>query len=150
MLDGRFARGEAAYDRDSFQRAPVRTEPVGRDRTRRSRWCARRRASGLLLGGTLTQLAASLGTPYAFDPPARRVLFLDEVAERPYRIDRMLTQLRLAGCSAAPARSSSASCRAATSRRAAPPIRDVLTDLLADFPARSCSGFPRATRLAPC
>ena len=54
-------------------------------------------ASGLLVGGTLTQLVASLGTPFAFSPPSGSVLFLDEVAERPYRLDRMLTQLRLAG-----------------------------------------------------
>ena len=47
----------------------------------------------MLVGGTLTQLLASLGTPYAFDPPPGCVLFLDEVAERPYRLDRMLTQL---------------------------------------------------------
>ena len=51
----------------------------------------------MLVGGTLTQLVASLGTPFAFDPPAGCVLFLDEVAERPYRLDRMLTQLRLSG-----------------------------------------------------
>ena len=51
-------------------------------------------ARGLLLGGTLTQLLASLGTPYAFEPPAGYVLFLDEVGERPYRLDRMVTQLR--------------------------------------------------------
>jgi muramoyltetrapeptide carboxypeptidase len=51
----------------------------------------------MLVGGTLTQLGASLGTPYAFDPPPGCVLFLDEVGERPFRIDRMLTQLRLAG-----------------------------------------------------
>ena len=51
----------------------------------------------MLVGGTLTQLVASLGTPYAFDPPAGSILFIDDVAERPYRLDRMLTQLRLAG-----------------------------------------------------
>ena len=32
-----------------------------------------------------------LGTPFAFDPPDGCVLFLEEVNERPYRIDRMLT-----------------------------------------------------------
>ena len=49
------------------------------------------------MGGTLAQLMASLGTPYAFNPPDGHVLFLEDVGERPYRIDRMLTQLRLAG-----------------------------------------------------
>ena len=42
-------------------------------------------ARGILVGGTLTQLVASLGTPFAFDPPPGCVLFLDDVAER--RID---------------------------------------------------------------
>ena len=45
-------------------------------------------AVGPLFGGTITQLAASLGTPYAFDPPAGCVLFLEDVNERPYRLDR--------------------------------------------------------------
>ncbi len=54
-------------------------------------------ASGPLVGGNLTQLAASLGTPFAFDPPAGAVLFLEDVNERPYRLDRLWTQLRLAG-----------------------------------------------------
>jgi hypothetical protein len=38
--------------------------------------------------------------PYAFDPPEGCVLFLEDVNERPYRIDRMLTQLSLSGVSA--------------------------------------------------
>jgi muramoyltetrapeptide carboxypeptidase len=54
-------------------------------------------AAGPLFGGTLTQLAASLGTPYAFDPPAGCVLFIEDVNERPYRLDRLLTQMALAG-----------------------------------------------------
>src|SRR5436189_3818250 len=54
-------------------------------------------ASGPLLGGTLTQLLASFGTPFAFAPPQGFVLFLDEVGERPYRLDRMVTQLAQAG-----------------------------------------------------
>jgi muramoyltetrapeptide carboxypeptidase len=54
-------------------------------------------AQGPLLGGTLTQLCASLGTPFAFDPPSGFVLLVDEVNERPYRLDRMMMQLRLAG-----------------------------------------------------
>ena len=52
---------------------------------------------GPLFGGTLTQLAASLGTPFQFMPPEGYVLLLDDIDERPYRIDRMLTQLAQAG-----------------------------------------------------
>jgi len=51
----------------------------------------------MLVGGNLTQVAAMLGTPFAFDPPDRCVLFLEDVNERPYRLDRLLTQLRQAG-----------------------------------------------------
>ena len=46
---------------------------------------------------TLSQLLGSIGTPFAFTPPDSYVLFLDEVAERPYRLDRMVTQLRQTG-----------------------------------------------------
>jgi muramoyltetrapeptide carboxypeptidase len=54
------------------------------------------RASGPLVGGTLMILAHLLGTPFA---PVLdgAILFLEEVGERPYRIDRCLTQLRLSG-----------------------------------------------------
>jgi muramoyltetrapeptide carboxypeptidase len=54
------------------------------------------RASGRLVGGCLSSLVALLGTPYAIETDGA-VLFLEDVAERPYRIDRMLTHLRLAG-----------------------------------------------------
>jgi muramoyltetrapeptide carboxypeptidase len=53
-------------------------------------------AEGPLLGGNLAILAALVGTPY-FPPVDGAILFLEDVGERPYRIDRMLTQLRLAG-----------------------------------------------------
>ena len=54
------------------------------------------RAAGPLLGGTLTLLAHLAGTPYA--PRLEgAILLLEDVGERPYRIDRCLTQLRLAG-----------------------------------------------------
>jgi len=54
------------------------------------------RASGTLLGGSLTMLAHLCGTPWL--PPLQgAVLFLEDVAEKPYRLDRYLTQLRLAG-----------------------------------------------------
>lgn len=97
MIEGRLAKGEAGYDRDTFARCLCRREPVGEIAHEQLDVLKRGEASGVLVGGTLTQLAASLGTPFAFDPPPGCVLFLDEVAERPYRIDRMLTQLALSG-----------------------------------------------------
>lgn len=53
-------------------------------------------AEGLLVGGCLSVLVATLGTPYAIDTDGR-LLFLEDVNEKPYRVDRMLTQLRQAG-----------------------------------------------------
>ncbi len=49
--------------------------------------------NGVLIGGNLTLLASMTGTPYAVDCTDKIVL-LEDVGEKPYRIDRMLTQLR--------------------------------------------------------
>jgi muramoyltetrapeptide carboxypeptidase len=97
MLEGRLARGEEGYDRATFMRCLCRAEPADEISHPQVEVLHSGEAAGMLIGGTLTQLCASLGTPYAFDPPAGCVLFLDEVAERPYRLDRMLTQLYLSG-----------------------------------------------------
>ena len=96
MLEGRFA-DRTRYDRDSFVRAVSGTEPMGAVVPPSLEVWRAGEASGLLVGGTITQLASSLGTPWAFDPPAGCVLFFDEVNERPYRLDRLLTQLIQAG-----------------------------------------------------
>jgi muramoyltetrapeptide carboxypeptidase len=65
------------------QRNPIRTFRPGR-------------ASGPLLGGNLTILSSLVGTPYlpSFDGA---ILFIEDTDEAQYRIDRMLTQLELAG-----------------------------------------------------
>ena len=97
MLDRRLSRGIDAYDRDSFIGALTRAEPLGELPAPQLETFNKGEATGPLMGGTLAQLIASLGTPYAFDPPKGHVLFLEDVSERPFRIDRMITQLRLAG-----------------------------------------------------
>ncbi|GAA5184192.1 LD-carboxypeptidase [Rugosimonospora acidiphila] len=52
--------------------------------------------TGTLLGGNLCLLAASLGTP-DLPPLDGAILMIEEVEEPPYKVDRMLTQLRRAG-----------------------------------------------------
>jgi muramoyltetrapeptide carboxypeptidase len=53
---------------------------------------------GVLRGGCLSILAAAAGTPWALAPKGEdTILFLEDVDERPYRIDRMLLQLRESG-----------------------------------------------------
>jgi muramoyltetrapeptide carboxypeptidase len=53
-------------------------------------------AEGPLVGGNLSLIAATLGTPYEIRTEGA-ILFLEEVGEPAYRIDRLLSQLRLAG-----------------------------------------------------
>jgi len=50
----------------------------------------------MLTGGNLAVLAGLMGTPFELET-AERILFLEDVSERLYRIDRYLAQLRLAG-----------------------------------------------------
>lgn len=54
------------------------------------------RATGRLVGGNLSLVAATTGTPFAVEP-AGNILLLEDTGEKGYRVDRMLSQLRLAG-----------------------------------------------------
>lgn len=53
-------------------------------------------AQAELMGGCLSILVTTLGTPYEIDTTAK-ILFLEDVGEKPYRIERMLTHLKMAG-----------------------------------------------------
>jgi muramoyltetrapeptide carboxypeptidase len=53
-------------------------------------------AEGVLYGGCLSILVASLGTPYEIKTDGT-ILFLEDLAAKPFQIDRMLMQLKLAG-----------------------------------------------------
>ena len=89
--DARASRGERALLRDRLLGAGV----PPRERGLRSLG-GPGEARAPLIGGNLTLLAASLGS--AWEVQARgKILFLEEVGERAYRIDRLLTQLRSAG-----------------------------------------------------
>lgn len=97
MAEGRLACGPSAYDRDGFLRVVTEPQPFGAVPTAGASVIAPGSARGVLRGGTLTQLAALLGTPWAFHAPEPTILFLDDVNERPYRLDRWLWQLEQAG-----------------------------------------------------
>lgn len=53
-------------------------------------------SEGVIVGGCLSIIVAGLGTPHALDTKGK-LLFLEDVNEKPFRVDRMLTQLRQAG-----------------------------------------------------
>ena len=136
------ARGEAGYDRASFvdhltgRRA---FDPPVADGLEVIRAGA---ARGTLFGGTLSLLAASLGTRFAFDPPAGYILLLDEVGERPYRIDRLLTQLRQAGILARAAGVVCARFPECDEPDGSLTARAVLAELLADIDGPVVWGLP--------
>ncbi len=54
------------------------------------------RARGQMVGGNLTLVSTTMGTPYEIDTRGR-ILLLEDVGEAPYRIDRMILQLKLGG-----------------------------------------------------
>lgn len=107
-------------------------------------------AEGPLVGGNLALLAASCGT--RLQPDTRgAILFMEDVAEPPYRIDRMLTQLRLAGLLDDVAAialgqfvdvSGTVRVEARPPRGADPPLADVFADLLAPLGVPVALGLP--------
>ncbi len=149
MLDRRLSRGIDAYDRPSFLGALTSTEPLGELGAPQLETFNEGEAAGPLTGGTLAQLVASLGTPYAFNPPAGHVLFLEDVGERPFRLDRMVTQLRLAGVlgrASAIVLGDFVDCDEPGGALAA---KSVLADLLKDFAGPIVHGFPSGHTRSP-
>lgn len=53
-------------------------------------------AEGVVVGGNLTQLANSIGSEFEIDT-AQKLLLIEDVGEEPYKVDRLLNQMRLAG-----------------------------------------------------
>lgn len=92
------------YTLNHFRRALFDPKPIGRltnppegDNIRPShslRTVRPGRATGQLIGGNLTLISTTMGTPYEIDTRGK-ILFLEDIDEEIYRIDRMLTQLRL-------------------------------------------------------
>ena len=142
MIDRRLSRAETGYDRDTFERALMRTGPIGTIQHPQLEAVRPGEASGLLVGGTMTQLAASLGTPWAFDPPPGCVLFFDEVAERPYRVDRLYTQLAQAGVLARAAALVFGEMPRCDEPAGGPAIRDVVRAITKDFSGPVLFGLP--------
>lgn len=149
MLDRRLSLGAAGYDRDSFVRALCEPAPLGELAPPGLDVVREGDASGVLLGGTLTQLLATLGTPYAFAPPDGYVLLLDEVGERPYRLDRMVTQLRQAGLLARASAIVIGELPECDEPGGSLTGRSVMADVLADFPGPVVMGFPTGHTAGP-
>jgi muramoyltetrapeptide carboxypeptidase len=142
MLAGRLGAGPARYDRTSFMNALCRREPLGELTAASLEPLNVGDAAGPLFGGTLSLLTASLGTPFSFAPPTGYVLFLEEVGERPYRLDRMVTQLRLAGLLSRAAAVVVGELPGCDEPDTGPSARAVMADLFRDFGGPVVIGFP--------
>ena len=94
------------YTVEHFRRALFEPKPLGvltnppESNTLRPRHTLRTirpgRARGRLVGGNLSLIVATMGTPFEIDTRGK-ILFIEDTGEQPYQIDRMLTNLRLAG-----------------------------------------------------
>jgi muramoyltetrapeptide carboxypeptidase len=150
MIEGRLSRGPDGYDESSFLRI-VRGEGAGFEMRPETLEPLREGdAAGPLFGGTMTQLAASLGTPYAFSPPEGCVLFLEDVNERPYKIDRLLMQLRLSGILARAAALVFGEMRGCDEPNGGVRARDVITSVTHGFAGPVLFGFPSGHTTGPC
>ena len=149
MLDRRLGAGAAAYDEDTFVRSLTRAEPLGELQAGSLETFNTGEASGVLMGGTLAQLVASLGTPFAFAPPKGHVLFLEDVSERPYRLDRMVTQLRLAGILDLASAIVLGEFVGCDEPQGEPLARPTLAALLKDFNGPVVYGFPSGHTTGP-
>jgi muramoyltetrapeptide carboxypeptidase len=149
MVDRRLSRGPAGYDETSFLgllRGQVPLDlPCPRGAVLR-----RGEASGPLFGGTLTQITASLGTPYAFSPPDECVLFLEDVNERPYRLHRMLTQLTQAGIVGRARAIVLGEMPGCDEPGSGPTAVDAARDALAGFHGPILAGFPSGHTSGAC
>ena len=149
MLAGRLGRGAEGYDRESLLNAVGRREPMGELAPPGLEVVHAGEVAGPLVGGTLTQIVASLGTPFAFAPPQGHVLFIEEVGERPYRLDRMVTQLRQAGLLARASAVVIGDLPGCDEPASDLTGRFVMADLFRDFPGPVLLGFPSGHRTRP-
>ncbi|MFB0873004.1 MULTISPECIES: LD-carboxypeptidase [unclassified Sphingobium] len=101
------ASGWSRFSWDAFRAVafdgatPTLSTPLGQEdrlaqRAGRIRTFRPGMARGRLIGGNLSVLTALIGTPYVPDFSGA-ILFLEDISEQPYSIDRMMTQLALAG-----------------------------------------------------
>lgn len=100
MVASDMGKGLSEYTWDYFSRAITSSNPLGVINNPPNlispEFIVSGRAQGYLTGGNLSLIVSTLGTPYEIDTRGK-ILCLEEVAEAPYRMDRMLTQLLLAG-----------------------------------------------------
>ena len=139
---GRLGRGPAAYDSASLLAALTVAAPMGELALEGAETLVPGEVTGRLLGGTLTQLAAAAGTPYGLAPWDDTLLLLEDVGERPYRLDRLVQQVRDAGLLRRVRGVLLGTFPRCDEPGGVVTAREVLADLFADFPGPVVYGVP--------
>lgn len=99
MPSSEMVHGLLPFTKESYLKAITSTEPLGelKNPIDNNIMCfVPGVVEGELIGGNLSLIAAAIGTPYEIDTKDK-ILFIEDIGEYTYRVDRMLTQLRLAG-----------------------------------------------------
>ncbi len=96
MVAREFALGEPSYNQQNLHRCLAVSDAGQRIAASGTETLSPGAARGRLTGGCLSLLTALLGTPFEIQT-RNRILFLEDVNAKPYQIDRMLMQLKLAG-----------------------------------------------------
>jgi muramoyltetrapeptide carboxypeptidase len=99
MAAKELAEGAGHYDRRTLLSALMGASPLGEVDSSRTKMLHRadnKTVAGRLLGGCLSLISALMGTPDELDT-RDSILFLEDVSTKPFALDRMLRQLRLAG-----------------------------------------------------
>lgn len=99
MASTEFYKGIDEYTLDYFKRNIFTKEPLGvikNPEFEEIKTLVKGKAKGILTGGNLSLIVSSIGTKYEINTKGK-ILFIEEVGEEPYRIDRMLLQLKQSG-----------------------------------------------------
>lgn len=99
MASTEFYKGVDDYTMDYFKRNIFSDEPLGilkNPEGQEIKTLVSGGAIGKLVGGNLSLIASSMGTPHELDTKGK-ILFLEDIDEYPYKIDRMLLQLKQCG-----------------------------------------------------
>lgn len=92
LLSGRPFREPTTLETDTLHQSLFSTTPLGNITDIQTFTLIPGKAKGEIVGGNLTMIVNSIGTPYEIET-ANKILFLEDVSEAPYRVDRILTHL---------------------------------------------------------
>lgn len=101
MVNGALASPDVPeFTKKSFFRAVMEAKPIGSVSAgcpeKKIEILRRGEVKGELIGGNLSLICSLIGTPFQPDFKGK-ILFFEDISEKPYRLDRMLTQLLSAG-----------------------------------------------------